>query len=482
MEPLFELAIALPAKGSGELLRSLHRQLRTAILDGRLRAGLRLPPTRMLATRLGVSRNTAIAAYDLLLSEGYLEGRTGAGTFVADVRPKLDRPKAPSGRPGPDRRLAPFWRTELAFGPVPTTRRGRYDFRTGYPDITTFPFDIWQRLSTRASRGLAKKAAVDYEPQGRPALREAIAKHVSFARAVACRPEDVVVTTGTRQAADLIARILVTPGETQVAIEDPCYPPLRRAFAAAGARLQTVPVDAEGLLVERLAVGTRIVCVAPSHQYPLGVAMSARRRAALLEFAQAFGAVIIEDDYDSEFRLEGRPLDALQTLDRAGSVFYIGTFGKSMFTDLRAGFVVAPPWARRALVAAKQTIDGSNPVLMQDTLAAFIAEGHLARHIRKMRKVYAERHAALLHSLERHGQERLRPIPSLAGVHLAALLTSKMTAADVVAAAAEAGIAIEALDRYATRKDAPAGFVFGYGMIEARDIPPAIRQLARLIR
>jgi GntR family transcriptional regulator / MocR family aminotransferase len=482
MEPIFELAIALPAKGSGELLRALHRQLRTAILDGRLQAGLRLPPTRTLAAKLDISRNTAIAAYDLLLSEGYLEGRAGAGTFVADVRPKLERPRAPNGRSGPDRRLAPFWRNKLAAGPAPTRRQGRFDFRTGYPDITAFPFDIWQRLSARASRNLAKKTVVDYEPQGRSALREAIAKHVSFARAVACSPDDVIVTTGTRQAADLIARILVTPGETQVAIEDPCYPPLRRAFASFGARIQPVPVDAEGLLAERLAVGTRIVCVAPSHQYPLGVAMSARRRAALLEFAQAFGAVIIEDDYDSEFRLEGRPLDALQTLDRAESVFYVGTFGKSMFTDVRAGFVVAPPWARRALVAAKQTVDGSNPVLVQDALAAFIAEGHLARHIRKMRKVYAERHAVLLAAIERHCKGRLQPIPSHAGVHLAAELTCKMTAADVVAKAAEADIAVETLDRYAYRKGAQTGLVFGYGMIEAHDITPAIRQLARVMR
>jgi GntR family transcriptional regulator/MocR family aminotransferase len=479
MEPIFELAIALPAKGSRDLLRALHRQLRDAILDGRLQAGLRMPPTRKLAASLGVSRNTAIAAYDLLLSEGYLVARTGAGSHVADVRPRLQRPRAPAGNPSADRRLAEFWRKHAGPAEATPEQTSRFDFRTGFPDITQFPFEIWQRLSARASRALSRKSAVEGVPQGTPALREAIANHVSFARAVACDSEDIVVTAGTRQAVDLLARILVTPGKTEVALEDPGYPPVRDSFAAAGARILTVPVDGEGLVVERLPVSARVVCVTPSHQFPLGVAMSARRRAALLEFAQAYGAVVIEDDYDSEFRVEGRPLDALQTLDRAESVFYVGTFSKCMFPALRLGFVVAPPWARRALVAAKQSSDWHSPVIAQDALAAFIAEGHLARHIRKMRKVYGERHAALLLALARHCGDRLRPIPALAGVHLAAELVEPGQAGDMVAAAAEAGIKVESLARYSHRRSAPGGLVLGYGMIGAGDIDPGIRALSR---
>ena len=479
MEPIFELAITLPAKGSRELLRALHRQLRSAILDGRLQAGLRMPPTRKLAASLGVSRNTAIAAYDLLLSEGYLVARTGAGSYVADMRPRLKRPKAPASNPSADRRLAEFWRKHAGSIGAAPDKAFRFDFQTGYPDITQFPFDIWQRLSARASRALSRRSAVEGAPQGTPALREAIASHVSFARAVSCDSEDIVVTAGTRQAVDLLARILVTPGKTEVALEDPGYPPARDAFAAAGARILTIPVDDEGLVVERLPTSARVICVTPSHQFPLGVAMSARRRAALLEFAQVYGAVVIEDDYDSEFRIEGRPLDALQTLDRAESVFYVGTFSKCMFPALRLGFVVAPPWARQALIAAKQSSDWHSPVIAQDALAAFIAEGYLARHIRRMRKMYSERHAALLQALARHCGDRLRPIPALAGVHLAAEFIRPGQADDVVASAADAGIKVESLARYSHRKAAPTGLVFGYGMIGASDIDPAIRALSR---
>ena len=210
---------------------------------------------------------------------------------------------------------------------------------------------------------------------------------MSFTRAVAARPEDVVVTTGAQQAFDLLARILVTPGRTLVALEDPGYPPLRAAFRAAGARLVPVPVDAEGLVVARVPRAAGIVCVTPSHQFPLGTAMSIERRTALLALAQARGLVVIEDDYDSEFRFGGRPLEALQTLDRSASVFYVGTFSKSLSPLLRTGFVVAPPWARDALVAAKRASDGENPPLPQEALALLIAEGHLARHVRRMRRV-----------------------------------------------------------------------------------------------
>jgi GntR family transcriptional regulator / MocR family aminotransferase len=481
MEPLFEIALTLPGRGSRDLLRSLHRQLRGAIADGRLQSGLQLPATRVLARRLGISRNTVIAAYDLLLSEGYLLGRRGSGSYVADVRPALVRPRAPGRRSEPDRRIAARWRHGFDPGEPALARAWRYDFRSGVPDLRRFPFGVWQRLSTRAGRALAKERVHREEAQGRRALREAIARHVSFARAVACHANDIVVTSGTRQSLDLLARILVEPGETEVAVEDPVFTPVRRAFEAAGAHLRSIPVDGEGLIVERLRPSMRIVCVSPSHQFPLGVAMSARRRVALLDFAQTFGAVIIEDDYDSEFRLAGRPLDALQTLDRCESVFYVGTFSKSLFPAVRLGFVVVPPWAREALIRAKQVADGHCPVLPQDALAAFIAEGHLARHLRKMRKVYAERHQVLAGALERHCAHALRTIPSVAGVHLATQLTTTIAARTVVERAAAAGIRLEALDRYAHRKSAPKGLLFGYGTIEADVIEPAILKLRPLL-
>jgi GntR family transcriptional regulator/MocR family aminotransferase len=477
MEPIFELRINLPPTGSRDLLRAVHAQLRSAILDGRLQGGLRLPATRALAAGLGVSRNTAVAAYDLLLSEGYLVARPGAGTYVASALPQSSGRKASRADGARDRRLPAFWRAPPAV-PAPTPSH-RFDFRTGLPDKTLFPFHIWRRLSARALRALSKVPAAYAEPEGRPALREAIAKHVSFARAVACRPEDVVVTAGAQQAIDLIARILVVPGQTTVAIEDPGYPPMRAAFAAAGADIATIPVDDEGLVVDRLPSNARAICVTPSHQFPLGVAMSLRRRAALLDFARARRAVVIEDDYDGEFRFGGKPLDALQTLDRAELVFYVGTFSKSLFPALRLGFAVTPPWAQRALVGAKQLTDWHGPVLAQDTLAAFIAEGHLARHVRKMRKVYGDRRTTLLQALARHCGDRLAPIPAVAGLHVAARLTGSVRAGALVTRAADAEVGLESLDRYAAGKSTHNGLAFGYGMVRADQIDEAIRRLAQ---
>ncbi|MBX6369488.1 MAG: PLP-dependent aminotransferase family protein [Rhodospirillales bacterium] len=478
MGPIFELPIRLPAKGSRALLRELHRQLRAAIIDGRLKPGSRLPASRALAAALGVSRNTTVAAYDLLLSEGYLESRPGAGTYVATALPQKARRRTRGGsRAAVDPRLAGIWREPPALLQPAPGGPYRFDFRLGHPDIRLFPFQVWRRLSARALRAASRAPAVYGEPEGRPALREAIARYVSFARAVASRPEDVVVTAGAQQAFDLIARILVVPGQTVVAVEDPGYTPLRLAFAAAGAKLAAVPVDGEGLIVDRLPANARVVCVTPSHQFPLGPAMSPRRRAALLDFARAHGVSVVEDDYDSEFRYAGRPLDALQTLDRAECVFYVGTFSKSLFPALRIGFVVPPPWARRALLAAKQLGDWHAPSLVQDTLADFIAEGHLARHIRKIRRIYGERRLSLLAALVRHCGGALEPIEGIAGLHLAARLRSPLRGSEVTMRAASVGIGLESLGRYSVSSRVDA-LGFGYGLIRAEEIDEAVRRLA----
>ncbi|MBB4222548.1 MocR-like pyridoxine biosynthesis transcription factor PdxR [Variovorax guangxiensis] len=486
MEPLFELAIRLPAAGSRDLLRELHRQLRGAILDGRLQPGARLPATRALAQRLGVSRNTMLAAYDLLLGEGYLLARPGAGTYVADTLPVSRRRPAPKRvlAAGRDPRLVPASLPGADLAPTLQPQPARDDFRVGLPDVSLFPFDIWRRLSDRALRRVARQTADYADPQGQAALREAIAGHVSFTRAVGCTADDIVVTAGAQQAFGLLARILVVPGRTVVAVEQLFYPSLREAMLAAGARVVTVPTDAEGLCVERIPPEARVVCVTPSHQFPTGVAMSPQRRAALLAFARERNAVIVEDDYDSEFRFVGRPLDALQTLDRAESVFYVGTFSKSLFPALRLGFVVAPPWARAALVRSRELADWHGPVLGQEALAAFIAEGHLARHIRKMRKLYGARRTALLEALARHGAGRLETIPSSAGLHLSARLRGDTRDFTVVERAAAAGITLPPLSRFALDPLAPGtpnGLAFGYGLIGEAQIDGAIRRLAGLL-
>ena len=477
MEPIFSLALQLPPRGSREVLRALHGQLKAAILDGRLQPGLRLPATRVLADSLQVSRNTALATYDLLLSEGYLVARPGAGTFVADVLPRQQAPVDPSD--GIAQRLNPRWRNLPL--PAPPERAYRDSFTTGLPEQRLLPYAVWQRLAGRALRSFSRAPLGYATPAGQPALREAIAGHVSFTRAVASRPDDVVVTAGAQQAFDLLARILVTPGETMVALENPGYPPLRTVLAGQGARIVDVPVDEQGLMVDRLPPGVGVICVTPSHQFPLGVAMSAHRRAALLDYARRHDAVVIEDDYDGEFRFGSRPLDALQTLDRDGRVFYVGTFSKSLFPALRIGYVVAPAWARPALLAAKQAADWHVTVLAQETLAAFITEGHLARHVRKMRKLYAERRTALLSALYRHGNGRLQPLPSEAGLHLAVRLESGIPAEQLVARAAEQGIRIEPLSRYGV-EGGLNGLVLGYGTIDAANIPPAIDTIATLVR
>jgi GntR family transcriptional regulator/MocR family aminotransferase len=480
MDPVFEFPVVLPARDSRGLLRALHGQLRAAILDGRLKAGLRLPSTRKLAEACGLSRNTAVAAYDLLLSEGYVAARRGSGVYVASALPRPAEPAQTPVAPADDRRLTPYWRDPPPTFVVPPQPPPRFDFALGIPDAALFPFAIWRRLASRAVRAIAKTRAPYAPPRGQPALRESIARHASFARAVACAAEDIVVTSGAQQAFDLIARILVTPGRTVVAVEDPGYPPFRTAFAAHGAKLVPVRVDDEGLVVDRIPREARVIYVTPSHQFPLGCAMSARRRAALLDFAAAQGAVVVEDDYDGEFRFGGRPLDALQTLDRAACVFYVGTFSKSLFPSIRLGYVVAPPWAQRALIAAKRDADWHSPVIEQDTLAAFIAEGHMARHVRRMRAVYAARRKTLLEHLTDAFGQWLEPIPSIAGLHLSAFASP---AADVPArmeVARRHDIGMFALRGLYTGAPARHGFAFGYGAIDERAIAEAFTRLRKI--
>ncbi|HEY5938207.1 MAG TPA: PLP-dependent aminotransferase family protein, partial [Kofleriaceae bacterium] len=350
---------------AGRLSASVYDDLRAAVLDGRLRPGDALPATRELARRLEVSRNTITNAYQRLIAEGFLVTRVGAGTFVSTDVPAL----RPARRPAATSPLRPreSW-TELA--PALDSSTASHDFRLGVPDARLFPWDTWRRLVARQLRPARTRTSGGYAPpDGDPALREAIARHVGLARAVRAGADDVLVTNGAQQAFDLIARVLVMRGTT-VAVEEPGYPPARRAFAAAGARIVPVPVDDEGIDVTRLPARTRIVYVTPSHQFPLGIAMSLPRRLALLEWAERTGAAIVEDDYDSEFRFDGRPLEPLQSMDRAGRVLYVGTFSKVLLPALRLGFLVAPPSLVPALRGARWLADSHGVLATQSALAA----------------------------------------------------------------------------------------------------------------
>ncbi len=478
MEPVFPFDVRLPAPGGGTLTQALHQQLRAAILDGRLASGYALPATRKVADALGIARNTVVAAYDLLVAEGYALPRRGAKAMVADLAVRRVAKTPPRQRTVQETRLNPTWRTATAL-PTPPKDLPPRCFRLGIPEHRYFPHDVWRRLTAQALRQWSRKGFAYAPSQGIPELRDAIARHVAFARAVSCVADDVIVTSGAQQAFDLLARVLVTPGQTRVAVEEPGYPPLRATFAAAGARLAHVPVDDEGLCVDRLPADTSVISVTPSHQSPTGVALSLRRRAALLDFARARGAVVIEDDYDGEFRFGARPLDALQTLDRNALVFYVGTFSKSLSPSLRQGFIVAPPWARDALIAAKQCADAHCDTVAQSVLAAFIRDGHLARHVRRMRPIYAARREALLGGLRTKLQPWLEPIASEAGLHLAARLHVPQDAERIFAKARKFVPGAQSIAEYSHAAPAQPALSFGYGVIEADDIAQAIAKLRR---
>jgi GntR family transcriptional regulator / MocR family aminotransferase len=482
MEPLLPIGIHLPEPGRRTLLHDLHRQLRSAIVEGRLRPGLRLPSTRSVAETYGISRNTAVAAYDLLLSEGYIVARRGSGTEVAASLPKAPRaPASGKARCARIQRVMPYWRTTRVFSHENNPPAPRWFFRLGVPDAESFPVEVWRRLSIRESRSMRTAAGLQTNLQGLPALREAIARHVSFTRAVACAPEDIIVTAGAQQAFDLLARVLVTPRRTCVALEDPGYPPLRAAFEAACSKVVAVPVDPDGLAVDKLPRNADIVCVTPSHQFPLGCVLSAQRRAELLDFAQTRNAVIIEDDYDGEFRYTDRPLDALQTLDRQESVLYVGTFSKSLLPTLRLGYIVAPRWVRSPLLAAKAVSEGPCCGLNQRVLAALITGGHLARHVRKMQPVYARRRQILIDLIHQDLSRWLEPIPSAAGLHIAAALRTPLRDTSVEVAALRQGIGVRALSRFASRRASPSGLAFGFGAINDADIAEGVAALRRLL-
>jgi GntR family transcriptional regulator/MocR family aminotransferase len=305
---------------------------------------------------------------------------------------------------------------------------------------------------------------------------------VAFVRAVVCEANDLVITSGAQQAFDLLARLLVTPGETRVAIENPGYPPTRAAFIAAGAKLAPVPVDDEGLRVDRLPDDVRVICVTPSHQAPTGAMMSPARRAALLARARALDAVVIEDDYDGEFLYDERTHDALQTLDREGRVFYVGTFSKSLFPALRKGFVVAPEWAREALINIKRSTDSHTDAITQAALAAFIAEGHLARHIRRMRPIYAQRRRAIEKGAQDHWADFMQVRPGNAGLHLSTRIIDPAMSQAIVECASKHLPGSLPLSAYTLGTTRQHGLCIGYGAVEVDQIASAVRTLGTAIR
>ncbi len=466
------MEIHIDLAGSRGHRAEIYRQIRAAILDGRIRAGDALPPTRELAQRLSVSRTTVSAAYDRLTAEGFLAGKVGAGTFVT-ARPGPPAPEPPG--PAVGVRPLPEW-DALPAPPAPFAPAPEFDFRPGVPDMSRFPFDTWRRLVTQRLR-VSEAGLLTYgDPRGHPALREELVRHLGVARDVRATPDQVVVTAGAQQTTDLVARVLLRPGDL-AAVEDPGYPPPRLILGTLGIRVAPVPVDDEGIVVAAIPPGTRLVYVTPSHQYPLGVAMSLERRLELLDWAEHTGAVLVEDDYDSEFRYTGRPLEPLHSLDSRGRVVYVGSFSKVLSPGLRLGFLIAPPTLAPALAKAKYLADWHAPNVEQAALAAFMAEGGFARHIRRMRKVYRCRHELLSGVLARDFADVLTPLPSSAGLHLSALAERDLR--PLVRRARHQGIRLYSLGEFSMAAGRH-GLVFGYGAVPTDRIEPGLARLRDL--
>lgn len=472
MRELGDLVVDLSVRG--DRTTALYRALREAVRGGRLRPGERLPPTRVLAADLGVARTTVATAYERLVAEGWLVARVGAGTFVGDAV----QPRAPERRGTP---LAP--RTGWDRAPEPTSggqAAPAYDFRVGIPDARLFPFDTWRRLVTAELRVGAHDLGTYADPAGHRPLREALARHLALSRGVTASADEVLVTLGSQHGLDLVARVLLAPGDV-VAVEDPGYPGARQVFEAYGARVVAVPVDDEGLVVEALPADARLVFTTPAHQFPTGPPLSLRRRQALLEFADRHGGAVVEDDYDSEFRWTERPLETLQALDTTGRVLHLGTFSKSLVPGLRLGYLVAPEPLLQPLRAAVQLSVGWVDVPAQAALARFLEDGLFARHLRRARAAYAERRALVLDGVHGPLAEHLELVPCQAGLHVTTLLRDlAVDDAQVVAAAGARGLVCEPLSGYAAGGPR-RGLVLGYGAADPATITPGLALLAGVL-
>ncbi len=470
----------------------LHKQvydgLRNAITTGRLSGGHQVPSTRDLSRDLAVSRIPVLSAYSQLIAEGYLETRAGAGTYICKSLP--EQSTSCQSNPAPERparaSLRRLSKRAEALPQLPNSpwvnRRGA--FSLGQLALDEFPLALWTRLVSRTAKN-AKLSSLSYgQPQGRHDLRRAIASYLGTARAVRCTPEQILIVSGSQQALQIAAWSLLDPGDS-IWIEDPAYRLARRVFELAGAKMVPVPVDEEGLQVDEGRVkepDARAAFVTPSHQLPLGVTMSASRRLQLLEWAQQKGAWIIEDDYDSEFRYESRPIASLQGLDNGSRVIYVGTFSKVLLPSIRLGYMVVPEDLVDRFTAVRQTMDICPADLHQAVLAEFIDEGHFARHIRQMRMIYGERRAALVESLESMLSDEVDLHGDAAGMHLTVTLKRALNDREIALQAAKQDLWLWPLSPAYQHLKPRHGFILGFGGVPASQMPKAVRLMREVLR
>jgi GntR family transcriptional regulator / MocR family aminotransferase len=483
-----DFAITLDSNSAVPLHQQLYKELRYCILTGRLSPGKRIPSTRSLSLSLGVSRATVIQAYDQLFSEGYLETVAGSGTFVCTQLPdellcskpvelneKILRPPAKLNQYA-------IALSETENVPRFTEGNAPINFRYGRPAFDKFPIQLWRRLLSRYS--CSNLTWLDYstDPLGYKPLREAIARHLS-SRAVKCDSEQVLIVNGTQQALDLIMRLLIEPGDV-IALEDPGYLSARLIFQTHGAKLLPISVDESGLHLKELINFKEpipLVYVTPSHQFPTGAILSLSRRLELLAWAQQTGGFIIEDDYDSEYRYGSRPIPALQGLDCSDSVLYIGTFSKVLFPSLRIGYLVLPKNLVSVFARAKWLCDRHLPILEQQVLAEFINEGHLERHIRKMRSLYERRCQVLVKALNFHFGDRATILGEKAGIHLMVKLYTHNSDEEIIQQAAQMGVGMMSAAAHYLKSHPGGEFIFGYGELTEQQLAEGIRRLAEII-
>jgi GntR family transcriptional regulator/MocR family aminotransferase len=472
----------IPLSEREPLFRQVYSGLRQAILAGTFRSGDRLPSTRDLAEQLGISRTVVVLAYEQLLAEGFVAGRSGSGTYVPEglsAGPIGDLEKAAKLR------LSRFGARAAALGSTavffPERRTAlRYDFAYGRSDVDCFPFELWRRLLQRRARK-ARIRELDYGPAtGSEALREAICAHLRRSRAVVCDPSQVIIVNGSQQALYLIAQVLIEPGD-RVVIEEPSYQGTKELLRAVGARLHASAVDREGLDPGSLPDNARLVFVTPSHQFPTGAILPLARRQKLLQWAKRANAVIVEDDYDGEFRYESKPLESLQGLDTEGRVIYVGTFSRTVFSALRLGYLVVPKSLLSPFTAAKWLCDRHTATLEQETLAEFISTGMYERHLRRVRRRNAVSRRALLEAVHKNMRGRAEITGEGAGAHVV-LWPNKRVAEDAaIAAAAARGVGIYGVGRYFLKRPTRPGIMLGYPRMREADIREGMRRLAEVL-
>ncbi len=466
------LYIPFDRKGSTPYYQQIYQGIRAAILEGRLGHGERLPSTRTLAKDLGVSRLPVLNAYDQLLHEGYLLGRVGAGTYVAA------QPITGGGSPSSSARRV---QKAVSSEADPLPRFG--PFRVGLPALDQFPHRAWSRLVARHARQLPFELMAYGPPAGHLPLRTAIAGYVQASRAVRCEAGQVLIVGGSQMALRLCAAVLLTSHDV-ACVENPGYPGAWSALKAGGATIRGVPVDEGGLVVRSLRTRMtrgRVVYVTPSHQYPLGMAMSASRRLELLDWARRHDSWIIEDDYDSEYRFASRPLGALQGMDDSERVIYIGTFSKVLFPALRLGYLVVPHSLLARFLHHRDALDLFSPTLYQSALSDFIAEGHFARHLRRMRATYQQRRDALTRGIRHRLGHRLHIVNAEAGMHLCAWFDPPVDDVAIVKRAAQRGLSPIALSTCFVDAPSRSGLVLGFGGSSEAQISRAVNILSDVI-